>query len=154
MKNYTKRRYKIMPTNYFIILLLLSIGFHFVLPIEKIIESPYIYFGVPFILFGIIMNIWTDRLFKKNKINVKPNKIPTSLIISGPFRISRHPMYLGMAFFLFGIAILLGSIITFIFPIIFIILMELTFIPLEEKNLELTFGKKYLDYKKKVRRWI
>ena len=41
-----------------------------------------------------------------------------------------------------------------LFPVLFMILMELIFIPLEEKNLEKEFKKKYMDYKKKVRRWI
>jgi len=32
--------------------------------------------------------------------------------------------------------------------------MEKRFIPLEEKNLEKKFGNQYVDYKKRVRRWI
>ncbi len=83
-----------------------------------------------------------------------PYEIPTSLVTEGPFHISRQPIYLGMIFILLGEAILLGSLITFIFPVIFMILMEKIFIPVEEKNLETAFGEKYLDYKKKVRRWI
>jgi len=143
-----------MPPTYFLILLLLSVGMHFVLPVKKIIHSPYIYLGVILILFGIIMNVWADRLFKKSKTPVKPHETPTSLEISGPFCISRHPMYLGMFAILLGVTIVLGSLTTFAFPVIFIILMETIFIPLEENNLEKAFGKKYLDYKKKVRRWI
>jgi len=93
-------------------------------------------------------------LFKKNKTTVKPYRNPTELITSGPFRISRHPMYLGMMLILLGIAIVHGTLITFAFPIIFIILMELFFIPYEEKNLERISGRKYLSYKKRVRRWL
>ena len=59
-----------------------------------------------------------------------------------------------MIIILFGIAILLGSIITFIFPIIFAILLDRFMIPVEEKNLEKKFGKKYLNYKRQVRRWM
>jgi len=127
---------------------------HFIFPIKKLIFSPYTYLGFVFIALGIILNIWTDILFKKKKTTVKPYKKPTQLLISGPFRISRHPMYLGMAIILLGVAIIHGTLITFVFPIIFIIFMELFFIPFEEKNLERIFGKKYLNYKKKVRRWI
>ena len=105
-------------------------------------------------MFGIILNIWSDLLFKKKKTTVKPHKTPSLLVISGPFRISRHPMYLGMVAILLGTAILHGTLITFLFPIIFIILMEIVFISTEEKNLEKAFGEKYLNYKKKVRRWI
>ena len=145
---------KIRPDMYFIIFLILSIVMHFIFPIKKLIFSPYTYLGFVFIALGIILNIWTDILFKKKKTTVKPYKKPTQLLISGPFRISRHPTYLGMTILLLGVTIIHGTLITFVFPIIFIILMELFFIPFEEKNLERIFGKKYLNYKKKVRRWI
>ena len=145
---------KILPPRYFIIFLLLTIGLHFILPIKKIIYIPYTYLGIILIIFGIVLNIWADALFKKIKTTVNPHEKPTSLETSGPFRISRHPMYLGMVAVLLGTAVFLGSLITFLFPIIFIILMEILFMPIEEKNLEKAFGTKYLDYKKKVRRWI
>jgi len=145
---------KIRQDMYFVILLILSILLHFIFPIKRLLFSPYTYFGFLFIVFGIILNIWTDLLFKKNKTTVKPYRNPTELITSGPFRISRHPMYLGMMLILLGIAIVHGTLITFAFPIIFIILMELFFIPYEEKNLERISGRKYLSYKKRVRRWL
>ena len=59
-----------------------------------------------------------------------------------------------LAMILLGLAILLGSLIMFLFPIVFAILMELIFIPFEEENLERIFGEKYFDYKKRTRRWI
>ena len=145
---------KIMPPTYFYMFLLLLIGLHFVFPIKKIIFLPYSYLGIIFLVIGIILNIWSDYLLKKKKTTVKPYENPTELIVSGPFAVSRHPMYLGMMFILLGIAVFLGSLITFIFPPLFVILMEIMFIPFEEKNLEKIFGKKYLNYKKKVRRWI
>ena len=80
--------------------------------------------------------------------------MPNFFVTSGPFKLSRHPMYLGMMSILLGVAIFLGSLITFSFPIIFIMIMEKRFIPLEEKNLEKKFGNQYVDYKKRVRRWI
>lgn len=100
------------------------------------------------------MNIWADNLFKEKNISVKPHEPPAELETSGPFRLSRHPMYLGMVLVLLGAAVLLGSLVTFIFPIAFVIAMNLMFIPLEEKNAEEIFGEKYLGYKRKVRRWV
>ena len=145
---------KILPPTYFMIFLLLSAGLHFIFPIKRLIFTPYTYSGTILIVLGIILNIWSDQLLKKKKTTVKPFEKPTSLETSGPFKISRHPMYLGMASVLLGVSIVLGSLITFIFPIIFIITAEKMFISVEEKNLEKTFGKKYLDYKNKVRKWI
>jgi len=59
-----------------------------------------------------------------------------------------------MAAILLGESVLLGSLTSFAFPLIFVILMEALFIPTEENNLENAFGKGYWDYKSKVRRWI
>ena len=143
-----------LPPTYFFILLFLSIGLHFIFPIKKIIFPPYTYLGFVFIAFGIVLNIWADFLLKKKKTTVKPYKNPTQLITSGSFSISRNPQYLGFAAILLGISINHGTLITFLSPIIFVILMELLFIPFEEKNLERIFRKKYLGYKKRVRRWI
>jgi len=80
--------------------------------------------------------------------------MPNFFVASGPFKLSRHPMYLGMMSILLGFAISQGSLIPFVFPVIFIIIMEKRFILLEEKNLEKKFDNQYIDYKKRVRRWI
>ena len=145
---------KIMPTTYFWVLMALLLGIHFIFPTRQIITVSITYFGIILISVGIVLNLWTDVLFKRKETTVKPHKLPSRLIITGPFRISRHPMYLGMALILFGLAFFLGSLPTFMFPIIFVGLMELLFIPLEEENLESTFGESYVRYKKNVRRWI
>ena len=154
MNNEKNAARKIMPTTYFIVFLLLSLGCHFVFPIIRFIFSPYNYLGFGLIIFGIIINLWTDLLFKKKQTTVKPHEMPSFFVTTGPFKLSRHPMYLGMLSILLGLAIFLGSLITFVFPVIFIIIMEKRFIPLEEKNLEKKFGNKYTDYKKRARRWI
>jgi len=147
-------KHRVMPPTYFIIFLALSIVLHFIFPIKKVIFPPYTYVGFVFIVFGAILNIWSDSLFKKKKTNVKPFEKPKELVISGPFRISRHPMYLGMMAILLGVAIIHGTIITFVFPVVFVILMEILFIPFEEQNCEKIFREKHLEYKKRVRRWI
>ena len=145
---------KFLPPTYFFIVLFLSIGLHFIFPIKKVIFPPYTYLGFLFIAFGAIINIWAEFLLKKKKTTVKPYKNPTQLITSGPFYISRNPQYLGFAAILLGVSINHGTLITFLSPIAFVILMELMFIPFEENNMKRIFGKKYFDYKKKVRRWI
>jgi len=149
-----KQKFRIMPPTYFVIFLILSIVLHFVFPIKKIIFYPYSQIGWLFIVFGAVLNIWGDQIFKKQGTTVKPGEISKKLITKGPFKISRHPMYLGMVAILIGTALIHGSLIGFVFPIIFIILIEVLFIPLEERDMQKRFGKKYLDYKKKVRRWI
>jgi protein-S-isoprenylcysteine O-methyltransferase Ste14 len=145
---------KIRPDIYFLAFLILSIVFHFVIPISKVLFPPYTYVGWVLIAGGPILIIGSDLLFKNTKTTVKPYEQPTQLLISGPFRISRHPMYLGMALVLLGVAIVHGTLLSFAFPVVFGLVMERLFIPIEEANLERVFGRQYLEYKQRVRRWI
>jgi protein-S-isoprenylcysteine O-methyltransferase Ste14 len=145
---------KIMPTTYFLIILLLSIASYFVLPIVKFIHFPLNLIGIVPLIFGIVLNLRADAMFKKDETTVKPYLKPTALQDKGPFAISRHPMYLGMFSILLGTAILLGVVSAFILSIVYVGLMEWIFMPTEEKNLQEAFGEQYLEYRKRVRRWI
>lgn len=145
---------KILPPTYFFLFLIFLIVSNIIFPNRHIIPPRYRYIGIILIISGVILNLWADVLFKKSKTTVKPDEMPEALIVSGPFKISRHPMYLGMTVILLGLAVFLNSIMVFIFPIAFAILMEKKFVPFEENNLEIAFGDKYLGYKQKVRQWI
>lgn len=76
------------------------------------------------------------------------------LVISGTYRMSRNPMYVGMA-------LLLGAVAawSFLLPHLFVIAVFLIWmtrfqiIP-EERALERRFGEQYLEYKRRVRRWL
>jgi len=143
-----------MPTTWFIVLLTITIGSHFIIPNKKIIPFPYNHLGWLLIIAGIILNLWADNLFKKNNTTVKPYLKPSHFISDGPFSISRNPMYLGMLLILSGTAILLKSIILLVYPVLYLLIMNLFYIQKEEADLQEQFGKEYLNYKKKVRRWI
>jgi len=143
-----------MPPTFFYAFIGLSIVFHTLIPIKQVIFPLWTYLGMIPIIFGIIIDVWADLLFKKHKTTENPYKKPSSLVNSGPFKISRHPMYLGMTLILLGISIILGSLIAFVFPFVFFLIMEFVYILYEEKNMEKIFKKQYKIYKKNVRKWI
>jgi protein-S-isoprenylcysteine O-methyltransferase Ste14 len=140
--------------DYFIILLVLSVLLNFVFPVLVFLSPPFTYFGWLIIGFGFGMMVWIRSLFLKNATTLQLYEKPTSLVISGPFRFSRNPIYLGMASILLGVAVLSGTLVTLAFPIIFIVLITFVIIPGEERKLENIFGEPYREYKKSVRRWI
>jgi len=144
---------KIMPTTCFFICAVLEVILRFLFPIV-IINSPLLYIGILMIIFGAWINIWTDNLFKRNKTSVKPYEESEVLIISGPFTFTRNPMYLGMFVFLLGISLLTGAVSTILLVIAFFIIINIWYIPPEEKMLEEKFGSEYLEFKSKVRKWI
>ena len=142
-----------LPPTYLLIYIILAIVLHFLFPIKKITNS-YRFFGFLLILIGLMINFWVDNLFKKGKTTVKPDKIPLKLITNGPFHFSRHPMYLGFVLLLLGVSVVLGSLSSFIAPIMMLLTLEKKFIPQEEKQMEKHFGKKYREYLNRVRRWL
>ena len=105
-------------------------------------------------MLGVILNLVADAAFKKHGTTIKPFEESTALITGGVFRISRHPMYLGMLLILLGIATLMGSLTPFVVVVAFGISMELVFVRFEESMLEKKFGRIWLEYKRQVRRWI
>ncbi len=145
---------KIFPPTIFYTLAIAIIFLWVLIPKPKLFTFPLCLIGLIPLILGISLNIWTDICFKKYQTTVKPDEIPSTLLVTGPFRVSRHPMYLGMELSLMGIAIFLGSLSTFLIPVIFIVIVEKMFIPFEEMTLLTRFPKGYIQYKKQVRRWM
>ncbi|MDE2027906.1 MAG: isoprenylcysteine carboxylmethyltransferase family protein [Candidatus Omnitrophica bacterium] len=143
-----------IPPVYFFIFALLSIVLNFLFPVARIVPPSYSYFGIFIIIAGFAFGTWANRLFKMKKIPTRPGEELTQLETSGPFRITRNPMYLGFTTVLLGAGVGLGSLTAFVGPVGFWLAINSIFIPFEEKKLEDKFGNKYLDYKRQVRRWI
>jgi protein-S-isoprenylcysteine O-methyltransferase Ste14 len=144
----------IIPPVYIFLSIVITILFHFLLPGKKIFFFPWNILGAIPLAFGVMINLSADKSFKKKETTVKPLEEPTLLITTGAFRISRHPMYLGFVMILLGLAVLMGSLTPYIVVLLFAIFMDVVFIRFEEKRIEEKFGQDWLDYKKKVRRWI
>ena len=145
---------KLPPPTYLNTVLALAMGLHLILPIKTIVDWPYTYLGFIFILFSVVLNIWSARLLEKKSTAVGFYEAPNRLVTDGPFGISRNPIYLSGVILSLGLAISLGSLITFVFPIALLVILDRYYIPFEEKRLEKTFGIEYLEYKQRVRRWI
>ncbi len=140
--------------DYFIILLVLSVLLNFIFPVLTFLSPPSTYSGFLIIGFGLVLILWCRSLFLKNATTMQPSEEPTSLMTSGPFRMSRNPVYLGMASILLGVAVVLGTLVALASPVIFVTLIDFFIIPGEERMLEKIFGESYRAYKKSVRRWI
>jgi protein-S-isoprenylcysteine O-methyltransferase Ste14 len=102
----------------------------------------------------LVINLVADKAFKKHNTTVKPFEKSTALITDGAFKLSRNPMYLGFVFILLGIAVFMGSLAPYVVIPVFMVSMDIVFVRIEERMLENTFGESWVEYKKKVRRWI
>jgi len=94
--------------------------------------------------------------FIKSKTTVNPIQFEevNKLVISGIFKYSRNPMYLGMLMIILSTSIFYLNIYSILTPLLFIIWINKFQIKREEEFLTEKFGDEYLSYKKKTRRWI
>ena len=92
--------------------------------------------------------------FKDVGTTVRPDRAASTLVIAGPYKITRNPMYLGLALVYLGIAIAGQSVWALILLPVVLIIIQRGAIEPEEAFLEKRFGAAYVSYKEQVRRWI
>ena len=121
----------------------------------KVVSNPAAWIvGGFLILCGAVLAASAILKFKGVGTTVRPDRAASSLVIAGPYKITRNPMYLGLALVYLGIAIADQSIWALIlFPIILVIIQHWAIEP-EEAFLERRFGTDYSSYKSKIRRWL
>lgn len=113
-------------------------------------------FGVGLVaLFGVAL-LWITaiRVMFRARTTLDPNAEPAHLVTSGPFGITRNPMYLANTLLLIGVALITGIAWFLLFAFLAAFATQKLAIEKEEKILAAKFGKKYRDYAKRVRRWI
>ena len=144
----------VYPPVYASITVLVMLGLHMLLPVYHWLSPPWSYVGVALITVGVVVMLMAAGLFNKRGTTIKPFEESTVLVAEGPFSFSRNPMYLSMVLILTGIALLLGTVTPLLVIPLFFWLITVKFIVREEAALQAKFGEQYLQYKKRVRRWL
>jgi protein-S-isoprenylcysteine O-methyltransferase Ste14 len=143
-----------LPPAFLLVSILAMAALHILAPVSRIVAFPWNLLGLVALACGILINVVADRAFRTAGTTVKPFEESTALITSGVYRVSRHPMYLGLVLILVGIAVLLESLTPFFVIPAFAVLLDRRFVVLEERMLEQRFGESWVEYKAGVRRWI
>ncbi|MHA2214264.1 MAG: methyltransferase [Candidatus Thorarchaeota archaeon] len=121
-----------------------------------VIPQPYNLVGILFIPVGMLLIIWANyALLHIGKIGLRdrePMQTPSNLVLVGPFRFTRNPIYFGCLLMLLGLVIVWSSLITALLLVLVYVVFRYVFIKKEETILETEFGDEYRDFKKRVRR--
>jgi protein-S-isoprenylcysteine O-methyltransferase Ste14 len=149
---------RIFPPALPLMTILLGITLNYLLPIHLQLPqvTPTRYWVGGLIVVGSILGLgWRSvTRIRRSGQSENPYKPTTQIIKGGPFRITRNPMYLQMVLVCVGLAIILWNIwILLLTPLCALLLQRLVIVP-EEAYLESKFGDNYLEYKRRVRRWI
>jgi protein-S-isoprenylcysteine O-methyltransferase Ste14 len=126
------------------------------LPGLRLNLGPWAWLGWLLIAAGIALDGVAIAGFVRARTTVNPLRPETArqLVVTGPYRFSRNPMYLGLLLCLGGWAVLLGSLSPPFVLIVFARLIVVLQIRPEEALLESRFGQSYRDYCSSVGRWL
>jgi protein-S-isoprenylcysteine O-methyltransferase Ste14 len=110
--------------------------------------------GLPLIGSGLLVFFFGLRAMHHAGTEVRPDRPTTSLVVEGPYRFTRNPLYLGFTLVYGGITTLANSPPAALLLPVVLALMRRGVIEREERYLERIFGEEYTQYKARVRRWL
>jgi protein-S-isoprenylcysteine O-methyltransferase Ste14 len=113
------------------------------------------FIGLIAVAVGLSLYAWClVHHFRSYRDSVRVSFSPPHLVISGPYVISRNPMYVSGLITWLGWTVYFGSPAVLIALLLLWAMFTYRVIPHEERLLEELFGDEYLEYKRTVRRWI
>ena len=137
--------------------LIAGLIFHVLFPVRLILFLPRIVRSIlsgSFIGFALTFVSIAFRTMRRANTHVDPRQPATSLVVDGPFQITRNPLYLSMTIFYIGVTLLVNTLWTAILLPLILFVMRKGIIDREERYLERKFGEQYLRYKARTRRWL
>lgn len=121
----------------------------FQLPLRRTFSTAIAVIGLAIAVFAIFQ----FRRAGTTPNPMKPNE-SAAVVVTGVYRYSRNPMYLGDLLILAGWAIWLGNVVAFAALPLFVLYINRFQIAAEERALQARFGAPYAAYRAAVRRWL
>jgi protein-S-isoprenylcysteine O-methyltransferase Ste14 len=125
-----------------------------ILPLPSLPDGIRVGAAILFCAIGLPLCAWSIGLFRRSKTSLVPVKPAATLVLDGPYRVTRNPMYLGLLLLYLAAAFWLNIAWALVLISVVIWMIQRLVIEKEELYLEHRFGESYRQYKAHVRRWI
>jgi protein-S-isoprenylcysteine O-methyltransferase Ste14 len=116
--------------------------------------APARWAGWLLVLAFALWNGWTLLVMASQRTSILPGGPSTVLLQTGPFRLSRNPLYVGLIALDLGLALLLPSFWALVLVPVGVAALLWGAIRPEERYLAMKFGADYEAYCARVRRWL
>lgn len=119
-----------------------------------LVEPAGFWIGWALIALAAVVFVWALVALHRVRTSVNPYTPTAAIASTGPYSLSRNPIYVADVVVYLGVCALLNSPwpLLFLPPVIWI--MTRGVIEREERYLENRFGNLYTVYKSRVRRWL
>ncbi len=136
---------------------LIGIILQFLVPFslsQGVIAQILIPIGIALVIIGIGLIVSARREFARYRQPTDPGHPTSKVVQSGPFAVSRNPLYLGCVVAVLGIALTLNMLWILVTLLFSTILCLYVLILPEERYLRAKFGEEYGEYVASVHRWL
>lgn len=140
------------PPVVFLLGFLAGMGLDAVLELQRFALPGFV--GPTLIVLGAALGLWGAATFRRHRTGILPHQAAVTVVTTGPYRLTRNPMYLGLATVYVGTAILLGRVGPLLLMLPTIAALHRLVIAREERYLAIKFGDEYRRYRQRVRRWL
>jgi protein-S-isoprenylcysteine O-methyltransferase Ste14 len=124
-------------------------------PWRRLLDFRVLPLGAVLLAGGLALSLWAALLFRAEGTEINPTSPSNKkLVIRGPFRWTRNPMYLAIVIFTLGLAFAIGALPMFAVPLLVYATANFVHIPFEEAKMRRQFGAAFDDYAARVRRWL
>jgi protein-S-isoprenylcysteine O-methyltransferase Ste14 len=110
--------------------------------------------GIPLVVAGSALVAWAFRTMLAHGQTPDARHPKTKVVTSGPFRISRNPMYLGFEIAASGAGLVMNSVPVLVSVAASAVLTQVLVVYQEERYLASKFPDDYAAYRRRVRRWL
>lgn len=110
--------------------------------------------GEVLIILGAIFALWAVLTFRRARTSLLPFRPASTLVVEGPYRWSRNPMYLGLTAIYVGAALATNMVWPLLVLPLTVYALQVLVVRREEIYLERVFGERYIEYRSTVRRWL
>lgn len=102
---------------------------------------------------GLALILWAAVWFWRKRTPIEPHHVPRALIVEGPYRLNRNPIYTGLFLILFGWGLSLGALSALLPALLYPVIVTRRFVLAEEETLRAIFGAEAERYLARTRRW-
>ena len=137
------------------VITLACLGMQFILYMMLPLEvNLSLLFGLILLIGSIALIVMAFKELQNYQTTYIPDGEPEKLVKTGPFKLTRNPIYLGMFGILIASSFLMQSISAMLIPILFLSIIENTWIPHEEEKLKEKFPDEWEEYISSTKRWL
>ena len=146
---------KLPPPIWALAYMLIAAGASYLAGWPRVPGLPLVWLAVGLIVFGFALAVVAAVLFRREGTELNPTSTANrKLVTSGPFRLTRNPMYLALVIVAVGVAFWVGAWPMFLAPIAIFATANWVHVPFEEQKMRRQFGEAFDAYAREVRRWI